>query len=54
MLAELPDTKVTTDLGEWKPWGGHRLWAAPEAMPRTYSPDNSPIDYKKQGTNRAR
>jgi hypothetical protein len=54
MLAELPDTKVTTDLGEWKAWGGHRLWAAPEAMPRTYSPDNSPIDFKKEGNNSIR
>ena len=46
ILGEFPDSKVTTELGEWKPWGGHRLWAAPEAMPRTYAPDSSRIDYK--------
>ena len=33
-----------TAFGEWKPWGGHRLWTAPEEMPRSYSPDNSPIE----------
>jgi len=49
ILGEFPDLKVTTELGEWKPWGGHRLWAAPEAMPRTYSPDNSRIEYKIEG-----
>ena len=32
VLAELADTPATkTELGEWKPWGGHRLWAAPRA-----------------------
>lgn len=28
---------------EWHLRGGHRLWHAPEAMPRTYAPDNLPI-----------
>lgn len=27
----------------WRPYGGHRLWHAPEAVPRTYAPDNAPI-----------
>jgi len=49
MLAELPEPVTKTDLGEWKPWGGHRFWAAPEAMPRTYSPDSSPIQFKIEG-----
>ena len=44
ILAEIPDGGMTTPLGEWKPWGGHRLWAAPEAMPRSYVPDNSPVE----------
>ena len=43
MLAELPDAVVPTAFGDWHPYGGHRLWAAPEVMPRTYYPDNSPI-----------
>lgn len=28
---------------EWKNYGGHRLWHAPEDKVRTYEPDNSPI-----------
>ena len=54
ILGEFPDLKVTTELGEWKPYGGHRLWAAPEAMPRTYSPDSSRIEYKIEGENTIR
>ncbi|PJF21823.1 MAG: hypothetical protein CUN56_09120 [Phototrophicales bacterium] len=27
----------------WRLYGGHRLWHAPEAHPRTYVPDNQPI-----------
>jgi hypothetical protein len=46
ILAELPEPTTKTELGDWKPWGGHRFWAAPEAMPRTYSPDSSPIEFK--------
>ncbi|MDQ3711484.1 MAG: DUF4380 domain-containing protein [Acidobacteriota bacterium] len=38
--------KVETALGEFKPYGGHRLWAAPESMPNSYAPDNSPIEYE--------
>lgn len=30
---------------QWRIYGGHRLWHAPEAIPRTYSPDNMPIAY---------
>lgn len=51
MLAELgPEAVEKTDLGEWHPWGGHRLWAAPESMPRTYWPDNDPIKAEKLGS----
>lgn len=31
---------------EWKIYGGHRLWASPEALPRTYYPDNAPVSWK--------
>ncbi|MBM4039257.1 MAG: hypothetical protein FJ290_12155 [Planctomycetes bacterium] len=44
-----PDAKVTTELGDWRPVGGHRLWTAPEAMPRSYEPDNDPIALEKLG-----
>jgi hypothetical protein len=30
----------TTGGDEWRAYGGHRLWHAPEAQPRTYWPDN--------------
>ncbi len=29
----------------WRPYGGHRLWHAPEAKPRTYAPDNAPVQW---------
>src|SRR5215210_5282113 len=54
ILAEMPDAVVKTDLGEWKPLGGHRVWTAPEAMPRTYAPDSSPIEFKQDGGNTVR
>jgi hypothetical protein len=31
---------------EWKNYGGHRIWHAPEDKVRTYDPDNGPIDAK--------
>ena len=31
---------------EWLGMGGHRLWHSPEEFPRTYTVDNSKIDYK--------
>lgn len=33
--------------GEWKIWGGHRLWHSPEGDPRSYVPDNSPVKWEK-------
>lgn len=38
------EAAVETELGTWKPYGGHRLWSAPENMPLSYAPDNSPVD----------
>jgi hypothetical protein len=43
---------IDEDLGsvggeEWRLYGGHRLWHAPEAEPRTYEPDNHPIEYEQ-------
>ena len=31
---------------EWKLYGGHRLWHAPEEDPRTFVADNAPIEYE--------
>jgi hypothetical protein len=33
----------------WRIYGGHRLWHAPEAMPRSYFPDNNPVSYTWNG-----
>ena len=49
VLGEYPDLKVTSELGEWMVYGGHRLWAAPEAMPRTYCPDSLPVAFQLLG-----
>src|SRR4051812_44071934 len=46
LLAEVPHLATSTSLGEWKPWGGHRLWIAPEHMPESYAPDNGPIRFE--------
>ena len=34
---------------EWRVYGGHRLWHSPEAMPRSYIPDNKPADVVVEG-----
>lgn len=44
-----PEAKVETDLGAWKPYGGHRLWLAPENMPRSYAPDNDRVEVIEKG-----
>ncbi len=33
----------------WRIYGGHRLWHAPEAEPRTYFPDNAPVRIEDHG-----
>jgi hypothetical protein len=33
----------------WRIYGGHRLWHAPEAEPRTYHPDNGPVTLVRRG-----
>jgi hypothetical protein len=49
MFATMDGPTAKTDLGEWWIRGGHRLWHAPEAMPRTYEPDNDPIKVERDG-----
>jgi hypothetical protein len=43
LLAEIPDRSLDTEYGKYFFRGGHRLWHAPEVIPRTYIPDNDPI-----------
>jgi len=40
LFADLGRSPATTPYGNFYFRGGHRLWHAPEAMPRTYIPDN--------------
>ncbi|HEY9401778.1 MAG TPA: hypothetical protein VIQ24_03735 [Pyrinomonadaceae bacterium] len=49
ILGEVPGATVATELGDFKPWGGHRLWVAPEAKPRSYAPDNTPVTVAFEG-----
>jgi hypothetical protein len=46
--------EAASDMGktggdEWRGYGGHRLWHAPESKPRTYFPDNYPVKYEMAG-----
>jgi hypothetical protein len=34
---------------EWRVYGGHRFWHAPEVQPRTYAPDNEPVAVTQHG-----
>jgi hypothetical protein len=34
---------------EWRSYGGHRLWHAPEVQARTYCPDNGPVAFEERG-----
>ncbi len=45
----LPDTAGLSGGNEWHNFGGHRLWHAPEVFPRTYAPDNGPVDHSWDG-----
>lgn len=45
LFAELPDAIAERPEGEpFRFYGGHRLWHAPETFPRTYTPDNKPVN----------
>jgi len=48
-LYEDPQTVGKTGGDEWRLYGGHRLWLAPEAKPRSYYPDNHPIKFEIRG-----
>ena len=50
LFKEYEDQLGKTGGDEWRIYGGHRLWHAPEAAPRTYALDNSPVKYEWDGT----
>ncbi|HEY8562472.1 MAG TPA: hypothetical protein VIL74_18990 [Pyrinomonadaceae bacterium] len=40
-----PHAAIQSPLGEYRIYGGHRLWIAPEVPSRTYAPDSAPIEW---------
>jgi len=48
LLVDLGDFSVPTSYGDYYFRGGHRLWHAPEAMPRTYIPDTGDLKITDQ------
>lgn len=47
MFAEFEEMMGKTGGTNWRIYGGHRLWHAPEKSPRTYALDNSPIQIEQ-------
>ncbi len=41
----VPEHSGKTGGGEWRIYGGHRLWLAPETMPYSYNPDNEKVEF---------
>jgi hypothetical protein len=50
LFHNFPATLGRTGDAEWNNYGGHRLWCAPEVFPRTYAPDNTPVEHDWDGT----
>ncbi len=46
LLREYPDHRAQRAAGQWRLYGGHRLWHAPEDPVRTYQPDNDPVEVR--------
>jgi hypothetical protein len=42
VFADAPDAQRETPHGTWRAYGGHRVWAAPERFPETYTIDDRP------------
>ncbi len=49
LFKEWKDQLGQTGGDKWNIYGGHRLWHAPEVQPRTYAPDNAPVESKWDG-----
>ena len=48
-LHEDPEEMGKTGGEEYRSYGGHRLWIAPEDKIKTYQPENEPVEYKADG-----
>jgi hypothetical protein len=49
LFGEIPGQMGLTGGQDWRLYGGHRLWHAPEQQPRTYFPDNNPVAWDWDG-----
>lgn len=49
MFKEFDDQLGQCGEATWRPRGGHRVWLAPEVVPDTYAPDNSPVRVTRHG-----
>ena len=49
LFKEFAEQRGATGGDAWRSYGGHRLWHAPEVVPRTYFPDNRPVAYAFDG-----
>lgn len=49
LFKEFEDQLGTTHGTEWRIFGGHRLWHAPEVFPRTYATDFDPVSHDWNG-----
>jgi hypothetical protein len=48
-FAEFAEDMGQTGGAEWRLYGGHRFWHAPEDKARTYFPDNEPVTITEEG-----
>lgn len=48
-FVEYPDEMGKTGGDDYRSYGGHRLWIAPEERPKTYEPDNGAVEYGEDG-----
>jgi hypothetical protein len=47
-FGEFPEHSGQSGGDEFRLYGGHRLWHAPESLERTYCPDNAPVALERQ------
>jgi hypothetical protein len=48
-FVEYPEQMGLTGGDEYRAYGGHRLWIAPEVVERTKHPDNLPVQWAQEG-----
>lgn len=50
VFGTIPGHLGRTGDAEWRNYGGHRFWLAPEQHPRSYYPDNNPVTVEDHGS----